>query len=197
MVAKGSVCQSCLTDHRTTHRLLRHLYNVAACRHRYLAADLGHDGPVVLARSGSRSSWQPPYKINGPLPFWATLSPLQQDPELLRDNDLRCSLVAFADVPLADAKGRVLANRARDLFALVSSSGATSEEVRAAFDELPIDTPSLSVLSELTEIFLLASGSESGATELLVLKAQWRNSRILVARLEACFSDKLIAWLAV
>ena len=72
LLAKGSICQVCMTEHHTSRRLKSHLYAVKRCRDVYINADLGCTGGTS---ERSRAAWRPPLPASGPHPWWATLQP--------------------------------------------------------------------------------------------------------------------------
>ena len=72
-VAAGVECQVCRTLWWTTSRFRAHLEKTELCRVVYANADLDVASPTENVGHRRDRAWQPPARVAGPCPFWATL----------------------------------------------------------------------------------------------------------------------------
>ena len=191
-IVGGTVCQSCLKDHRSSARLLKHLYNVPLCKNRYLAADIRDGGPQI---KGTSFACSPPVKVFGPAPFWSHLTPLPHEAARSSRIGLEVTIRAFAHSDLLQLEGRKLSKAACSFWALIESSKADSSEICEALENLSISTPALSLLNDLGDTYAaMKLQPEGGCRTLTCLKARWKHGRCLLAR-EGEFTNDMIHWI--
>ncbi|CAE7525428.1 CACNA1S [Symbiodinium sp. CCMP2592] len=74
--AFGTTCQKCKVEHWSLRRLTEHLRKSGQCRAVYAASDIDADPPAPTAHD---YAWQPAVRVEGPSPWWATLTPPVSD----------------------------------------------------------------------------------------------------------------------
>ena len=97
-VAAGVECQVCRTLWWTTSRFRAHLEKTELCRTVYANADLEAVSTAEQVGKRKDRAWQPPARVEGPCPFWATLRPLDvprpPPPPLIQDRQLLVELLS-------------------------------------------------------------------------------------------------------
>ena len=189
-VAQGTVCQVCLVDHQSTKRLRAHLYNKQPCLSAYIAADISHD---VVQVAGTSHAWVPPLQIEGPVPFWATLSPgepVDEGGSSIRAIDMVRGYVVQASQQLA---GRELSSFYHKLSRGLNCPGFGPSIAKDAAEQLPVDTSGLHEVLDLIEVFQRTREYQSGSFHGVRLKAQWNSRRVLLGGKQLDFSDALLS----
>ena len=188
-IVGGTVCQVCLMDFQTTHRLRLHIQRSCKCRTTLVESDVAMDGPQIGC---PQRAWQPAVKVQGPKDFWATLCPTQSsgaNPGTVADATCLMALVKLAeDCPKQDntrAMGSFIAKCFKVLDSLAFSKGIGADELAAFSQDLASSTPNLPEILDVIGCFGVFDDSLEGEFEGNRWKFKWQGQMMLVGHLNA------------
>ena len=160
-LVKGSSCAVCSVEFFSTDRLRRHVRRSLCCRDAYHAADLDHDGPVIASRC---FAWQPATKCQGPIPFWATLRPRQQEGQNnvavgFLSSAFLCNLLQACP---AKFESRAVAGFVEKVSRAISSVEDTYEGICSLIETLPCGTYGVLALQDVVQALGLRNTRSAG-----------------------------------
>ena len=109
----GTSCQVCMTECWDDNRMRDHLRRHPACASIYAHSDISAGGELS---SRWVAAWRPVARLEGPRPWWATLTPEEALPQPARHDAAASIRMAFKPVPQGQVKIKVWAFRLFKLF---------------------------------------------------------------------------------